>query len=227
MSTATTPPATEVAYPSVQLFIAGQWRDGGERKTLAVHNPATGKEIGRVAHAGQGRPGPCAASAAQKGFEAWRDVPASSAARSCARPPADARARRRHRALLTQEQGKPLAEAKGEAIAAADIIEWFAEEGLRVYGRIVPLAPTWRCARWCSRTRSGPVAAFTPWNFPINQVVRKLGAGAGHRLLDARQGAGGNPGRAGRADPRLRRRRPAGRRARPGVRQPGRDLAAT
>ena len=50
--------------------------------------------------------------------------------------------------LLTQEQGKPLAEAKGEAAAAADIIEWFADEGLRVYGRIVPPAPTSRSARW-------------------------------------------------------------------------------
>jgi succinate-semialdehyde dehydrogenase/glutarate-semialdehyde dehydrogenase len=77
--------------------------------------------------------------------------------------------------LLTQEQGKPLAEAKGEAMAAADIIEWFADEGLRVYGRIVPSRATWP-RQMVLKDPVGPVAAFTPWNFPINQVVRKLAA---------------------------------------------------
>ena len=78
--------------------------------------------------------------------------------------------------LLTQEQGKPLAEAKGEAMAAADIIEWFAEEGLRVYGRIVPRARNLALRQMVLKDPVGPVAAFTPWNFPINQVVRKVGA---------------------------------------------------
>jgi succinate-semialdehyde dehydrogenase/glutarate-semialdehyde dehydrogenase len=79
-------------------------------------------------------------------------------------------------ALLTQEQGKPLAEAKGEAMAAADIIEWFADEGLRVYGRIVPSRFNLATRQMVLKDPVGPVAAFTPWNFPINQVVRKLGA---------------------------------------------------
>jgi succinate-semialdehyde dehydrogenase/glutarate-semialdehyde dehydrogenase len=78
--------------------------------------------------------------------------------------------------LLTQEQGKPLAEAKAEAAAAADIIEWFAEEGFRVYGRIVPSRGRPELRQMVLKDPVGPVAAFTPWNFPINQVVRKVGA---------------------------------------------------
>jgi succinate-semialdehyde dehydrogenase/glutarate-semialdehyde dehydrogenase len=78
--------------------------------------------------------------------------------------------------VLTLENGKPLAEAKGEALAAADIIEWFAEEGYRVYGRIVPSRVNIAMRQMVLKDPVGPVAAFTPWNFPINQVVRKVGA---------------------------------------------------
>ena len=78
-------------------------------------------------------------------------------------------------AVLTQENGKPLAEAKIETMAAADIIEWFADEGLRVYGRLVPSRnPAVR--QMVVKDPVGPVAAFTPWNFPINQAVRKVSA---------------------------------------------------
>src|SRR6201999_166592 len=76
--------------------------------------------------------------------------------------------------LLTQEQGKPLAEAKVEVLAGAGLIEWFADEGMRVYGRIVPSRNA--AQQLVMKEPVGPVAAFTPWNFPINQVVRKLGA---------------------------------------------------
>jgi succinate-semialdehyde dehydrogenase/glutarate-semialdehyde dehydrogenase len=76
--------------------------------------------------------------------------------------------------LLTQEQGKPLAEAKGEVMAAADIVEWFADEGMRVYGRIVPSRVSIAMRQMVLNDPVGPVAAFTPWNFPINQVVRKV-----------------------------------------------------
>ncbi|MBK0394055.1 NAD-dependent succinate-semialdehyde dehydrogenase [Ramlibacter algicola] len=165
-----------MTYPNTQLFIAGQWQDAADGKTLAVFNPATGKEIGRVAHASTADLDK-ALAAAQKGFETWRDM--TPAARSVIMRKAAGFMRERAEAigrLLTQEQGKPLAEAKGEAMAAADIIEWFAEEGFRVYGRTV-------ASRWKPEVRQlvvkdpvGPVAAFTPWNFPINQVVRKVGA---------------------------------------------------
>jgi len=74
--------------------------------------------------------------------------------------------------LMTQEQGKPFAEARVEVLASADIIEWFADEGRRVYGRIVP-PRNLAAQQWVIKEPIGPVAAFTPWNFPVNQVVRK------------------------------------------------------
>ena len=164
-----------VEYPDTRLLIDNQWRDAADGKTLDVLNPATGERIGRVAHASRADLD-LALAAAHRGFEAWRWVPSNEratmmrAAAGLVRQRADAIAR-----LLTMEQGKPLAEARAEVLAGADIIEWFADEGRRVYGRIVPsrnLAVDQRVLK----EPVGPVAAFTPWNFPINQVVRKLGA---------------------------------------------------
>ena len=164
-----------MTYPHTRLFIAGEWQDAADGKTLAVFNPATGLEIGRVAHAGipdLDR----ALAAAQKGFEVWRDVPAIERAKIMRRAAALMRERAADiGAVLTQENGKPLPEAKGEAMAAADIIEWFADEGMRVYGRIVP-SRSLAVRQLVLKYPVGPVAAFTPWNFPINQVVRKLSA---------------------------------------------------
>jgi len=165
-----------MTYPNTQLFIAGEWRDAADGKTIAVHNPSTGKEIGRVAHAGKADLDR-ALEAAQKGFETWRDLPAIERAKTMRRAAALMRERAEAIAkILTQEQGKPLAEAKVEAMAAADIIEWFADEGLRIYGRIVPSRGNLNVRQLVLKDPVGPVAAFTPWNFPINQVVRKMGA---------------------------------------------------
>ncbi len=174
-----------MTYPNTQLFIAGTWQDAADGKTIAVHNPSTGKEIGRVAHAGKADLDR-ALEAAQKGFEAWRDLPAIERAKAMRRAAALMRERVDSIArILTQEQGKPLAEAKVEAMAAADMIEWFADEGLRIYGRIVPSRGNLNVRQLVLKDPVGPVAAFTPWNFPINQVVRKLGAalGAGCSIL--------------------------------------------
>ena len=165
-----------MSYPNTQLFINGQWRDAADGRTLAVFNPSTGKEIGRVAHAGKADLD-LALQAAQQGFETWRDT--TPAARSKIMRAAAAMMRERAADIarvLTQEQGKPLVEAKAEAMAAADIIEWFAEEGFRVYGRIVPSRGNLALRQMVLKDPVGPVAAFTPWNFPINQVVRKVGA---------------------------------------------------
>ena len=127
-----------MAYPNTQLLIDGQWQDASDGRTIAVNNPATGSEIGRVAHAGIADLDR-ALAAAQKGFLQWRDVSAAERSKTMRRAAALMRERAAEIAvLLTQEQGKPLAEAKVEAMAAADIIEWAAEEGMRVYGRIVP-----------------------------------------------------------------------------------------
>jgi len=164
-----------MSYTSTQLFIDGHWRDAADGRTLPVTNPATGQEIGRVSHAGH-KDLDAALLAAKRGFETWRDMTAIERNRTMRRAAAlmrervDATAR-----LLTQEQGKPLAEAKAEVTAAADIIEWFADEGLRVYGRVVPSRTSLSLRQMVLKDPVGPVAAFAPWNFPVNQVVRKLG----------------------------------------------------
>ncbi len=175
MTTATAPQKTAADYPDTQLFIDGQWCDAASGKTMAVLNPATGQEIGRLAHASIADLDR-ALAAAQKGFETWRATPAHERAalmRKAAqifRERADATARH-----LTMEQGKPLAEAKGEVLAACDVIDWMAAEGQRAYGRIVPPRDL-RGTAHVTRHPVGPVAAFTPWNYPVNQIVRKLSA---------------------------------------------------
>jgi succinate-semialdehyde dehydrogenase/glutarate-semialdehyde dehydrogenase len=164
-----------MTYPNTQLFINGQWQDAADGRTMAVFNPATGKEIGRVAHAGKADLDK-ALEAAQKGFETWRDMLPVERAKIMRKAAALIRERANEIApLMTQEQGKPLVEAKGETLAAADMIEWFADEGQRVYGRIVPSRVKIEMRQMVLKDPVGPVAAFTPWNFPINQVVRKVG----------------------------------------------------
>jgi succinate-semialdehyde dehydrogenase/glutarate-semialdehyde dehydrogenase len=165
-----------MTYPDTQLFIDGQWRDAADGRTLAVLDPATGQQIGRVAHAGR-----CdldrALDAARRGFEIWRDKTPAERSRIMRMAAGLMRERANHIAqVLTLEQGKPLAEARAETMAAADIIDWFAEEGFRVYGRIVPARGSLTLRQMVLKDPVGPVAAFTPWNFPINQVVRKVSA---------------------------------------------------
>src|SRR4051812_38751762 len=168
-------PGTAMTYPNTQLFINGQWQDAADARSLPVFNPATGKEIGRVAQAGKADLDK-ALAAAQKGFETWRDMPPADRARIMRKAASLIRERAGEIApLLTQEQGKPLAEAKGETLAAADMIEWYADEGFRVYGRLVPSRGKPELRQMVVKDPVGPVAAFTPWNFPINQVVRKVG----------------------------------------------------
>ena len=164
-----------MTYQNTQLLIDGQWCDAASGKTIPVQNPATGEEIGRVAFAAKvdlDR----ALAAAQKGFDAWRKVPAFERCKIMRQAAVLLRERAPLiAALMTQEQGKPVGEAKAEILMAGDIIEWFAEEGKRVYGRIVP-ARNLAAQQMVLKDPVGPVAAFTPWNFPINQVVRKLSA---------------------------------------------------
>lgn len=165
-----------MTYPNTQLLIGGQWQDAADGHTLPVYNPASGAVIGRVAHAGIGDLDR-ALDAAQKGFEAWRDMPALERQKIMRCAAALLRERvDRIATVLTCEQGKPLIEARLETLAAADIIDWFADEGMRVYGRIVPSRNV-ATRQMVLKDPVGPVAAFTPWNFPINQAVRKV-AGA-------------------------------------------------
>ena len=164
-----------MAYPTVQLHINGEWRAARSGQTLPVLNPATEEEIGTVAHAGRDDLDE-ALAAAEQGFAVWKKVSAferSKLMRKAAdllRSRADDIAR-----LMTLEQGKPVGEAKVETLAGADIIDWFAEEARRAYGRVIP-ARAEGIYQLVMKEPVGPVAAFTPWNFPINQVVRKLSA---------------------------------------------------
>ena len=165
-----------MTYPNTQLFINGQWQDASAGRTLAVVKPATGQEIGRVAHAGK-EDLDRALAAAQQGFETWRDMTAAERSKIMRAAAGLMRERAADIARsMTQEQGKPLAEARAECLSAADIIEWFAEESFRVYGRLVPSRINLSIRHMVVKDPIGPVAAFTPWNFPVNQVVRKVSA---------------------------------------------------
>ncbi|WP_309082923.1 NAD-dependent succinate-semialdehyde dehydrogenase [Chelativorans sp.] len=166
---------TPSAYPDTQLFVDGEWRAGAEGKTIPVADPATGEVIGQVAHAT--RPDLDAALAAvERGFRTWSAVSAFDRAKLMRKAAALLRERSdRIAEIMTREQGKPLAEAKGEVMAGADVIDWFAEEARRTYGQVIPgRAPG--VMQLTVKLPVGPVAAFTPWNFPINQIVRKLSA---------------------------------------------------
>ncbi len=162
-------------YPETSLFIDGAWCKPAAGGSIPVVNPATGETIGAVAHAERADLDR-ALEAAEKGFKLWSRVSAfdrSKLMRKAAnllRERADAIA-----PLMTMEQGKPLIEAKGETLAGADVIDWFAEEARRAYGRVIP-ARAEGVYQLVIKEPVGPVAAFTPWNFPINQVVRKLSA---------------------------------------------------
>lgn len=162
-------------YVNTQLYINGTWCDASDGKTLPVVNPADGKEIGRVAHATIADLDRALASS-QKGFEIWRKVPAVERGKIMRVAAQNLRDRATQiGTLMTLEQGKPLMESKGEIVMAAEVTDWFAEEGRRVYGRVVP-PRDFSVTQSVIRQPVGPVAAFTPWNFPINQVIRKLAA---------------------------------------------------
>ena len=162
-------------YPHVQLYINGHWREGADARKLPVRNPATGEVMGDLA---------CAetadleevAEAANRGFEVWRKISAFDRYKMMRKAAQLLRDRVETLAqLMTLEQGKPLAEARMEVMAGADTIDWFAEEGRRAYGRVIP-ARQMDVYQLVIKEPVGPVAAFTPWNFPINQIVRKLAA---------------------------------------------------
>ncbi|HHV67032.1 MAG TPA: NAD-dependent succinate-semialdehyde dehydrogenase [Ochrobactrum intermedium] len=160
-------------YPQIDLYINGVWRPGAGNRRIAVMNPATGTEIGTVA---------CAttsdleevAQCVLDGFKSWSALPLLKRYAIMREAAQILRSRIEDIApLLTIEQGKPLHEAKAELNSGADVIEWFSEEMRRAYGRTIPS----RFGGVANMTISrpvGPVAAFTPWNFPINQVVRKV-----------------------------------------------------
>lgn len=162
-------------YPDTPLFIDGAWAEAAGGKWLDVVNPATARTIGRVAHA-EVPDLDRALGAAQKGFDIWSVTSPFERSALLRRAANLLRERADHIArIMTLEQGKPLAQARVETLGAADTMDWFAEEARRTYGQIIPArAPG--VLQMTQKVPVGPVAAFTPWNFPLNQVVRKLSA---------------------------------------------------
>ncbi|MCB8883743.1 NAD-dependent succinate-semialdehyde dehydrogenase [Acidisoma cellulosilytica] len=162
-------------YPDTALFINGQWQQAQSGETISVANPATGEAIGVVAKASVADLD-LALAAAGRAFETWRAT--SPLVRSNIMRRAADRLRQQAEqtaTILTMEQGKPFSEAMAETLSAADIIDWFAEEARRSYGRVIP-ARADGIYQLVVKEPVGPVAAFTPWNFPLNQVVRKVSA---------------------------------------------------
>lgn len=164
---------TAIATKAYQLYINGEWVDAAGGKTFTVTNPATGEEIAAVADGGAAE-AEAAVRAAHAAFPAW------------SKRPADERAELLHKAfdilksrvddharILTLENGKPLAESKGEATIGAAFVRWNAEEARRTYGEVVP-PPTTGKRVLTYRQPVGVVAAITPWNFPYSMITRKI-----------------------------------------------------
>lgn len=165
-----------VEYRCPPQLIAGAWRPGTGRRLLQVVNPANAQVIGEMPAAGDADID-AALAATALAFEAWRRVPAHERCARLERGVARMRAEQERIAtLLTLEQGKPLAEARGECAMAADLIKWYAEEARRIHGRLIPArAPG--SSMQVHKHPVGPVAAFSPWNFPLVLSARKI-AGA-------------------------------------------------
>ncbi|TDV13935.1 NAD-dependent succinate-semialdehyde dehydrogenase [Paraburkholderia caballeronis] len=160
-------------YPDTQIYVDGAWRAGA--KTIPVIDPATEAEIGRLSLAGENDLSD-AAEAAARAFRAWRKVSAFERSKLMRRAAQLLRDRAEEVAtIMTREQGKPLVESRIETLNGADTIDWFAEEARRTYGRVIP-SRSEAVRQIVTREPVGPVAAFTPWNFPLNQAVRKVSA---------------------------------------------------
>lgn len=165
-------------YQSLALYIDGEFIDGEGRQTQEITNPSTLDVIGHLPHATTADLDR-ALAAASRAFESWRHsspMDRSEILRKVAQLSRD-RAQEIGR-NMTLDQGKPLAESVGEIISCADHADWHAEECRRIYGRVIlPRSPDVR--QMVLREPIGVCAAFTPWNFPYNQAIRKICAAIG------------------------------------------------
>jgi succinate-semialdehyde dehydrogenase/glutarate-semialdehyde dehydrogenase len=174
-------PATTLPLKDPSLFrqanyIGGKWVQADSGRTLAVRNPATGEVIGTVPAMGAAETR-AAIEAAHAAYPGWRGMLAKERAAILRRLYDLMLANADDLALImTSEQGKPLAEAKGEVLYAASFIEWFAEEAKRVYGDTIPQNVKGRRII-VQKEPIGVFAAITPWNFPAAMITRKAGPG--------------------------------------------------
>jgi len=167
-------------YEDLCLYINGQFLKGGGRKEQDIIDPATDEVVGKLPHAGQADLD-LALTSAQKAFESWRKSSPMERSRVLRKVAELARARAADIGRnITLDQGKPLAEAVGEVTVCAEHAEWAAEECRRIYGRVIT-ARSEGVRQFVLKEPIGVCAAFSPWNFPFNQAIRKivsaLGAG--------------------------------------------------
>src|SRR5471030_1105147 len=164
------------AYGDVALLIDGEWREAVAGERMPVLNPGTEKQIGWVSLA-RVADLDAALAAAARGFSVWRQTAPLERAKVLAGAATLLRERvERMARLLSQEQGKPLVEARGELGRVAEMCDWMSGETQRIYGRFIP-ARMAGVTQMVVKEPVGIVAAFTPWNFPVNQIVREV-AGA-------------------------------------------------
>ena len=163
----------ELPIKNRQMYIGGQWENAVSGKTLGVTNPATEAVLAEVAFGGRAE---CkkAIEAAAKALPSWMKLTPYDRAKvlkktaDLMRERADALAK-----TLTMEQGKPVAEAKAEILHSADTFEWFAEEGKRAYGQVIPNSVSGK-RHLTVKHPVGVVGAIGPWNFPITLQSRKI-----------------------------------------------------
>jgi len=158
------------------ILIGGEWvKDSSAGEPIAVVDPATGRLLGTVPNAGRAETAR-AIEAADAAFPAWREKTAAERADHLRRLAQLITDNKEDLArILTAEQGKPLAEARGEVGMSAAYVQWFAEEGRRIYGDVIP--SPWQNRRiLVTKDPVGVVGAITPWNFPSSMIARKLGA---------------------------------------------------
>jgi succinate-semialdehyde dehydrogenase/glutarate-semialdehyde dehydrogenase len=168
------PQLKDAALLKTHCYLNGEWLDADSRQTIEVRNPATGELVASVPKMGKVETDR-AIAAAEHALAGWRSKTADERSRLLRRwndlmlQHQDDLA-----VLMTSEQGKPLAEAKTEIAYAASFIEWFAEEGKRVYGDVLP--SPWADKRIVVlKEPVGVCAAITPWNFPAAMITRKVG----------------------------------------------------
>lgn len=161
------------SYPDVPLYIGSQWRSGEAGRTAPVYNPTTGDVIGQVALAELPDLAE-AVAAGNRGFERWRTITVVDRALVLREAAAILRNRVDLIApLISLEQGKPLSEARSEVMFSAEVIEWFADEGRRAYGRVIPSRGPDISAQ-AMMEPLGVIVGLTPWNYPVGQAVRKI-----------------------------------------------------
>jgi len=169
--------ANSAPYETLALYIDGEFITG-ERKTQDVRNPATGEVIGKLPHATR-EDLDRALAAAQRAFQTWKH--SSPMERSKILRKVGELSRQRSREIgrnITLDMGKTLVEAAGEVVSCAEHCDWHAEECRRIYGRVIPPRLA-NVRQMVLREPVGVCAAFTPWNFPYNQAIRKIAAAVG------------------------------------------------